>query len=88
MRLGVRCAHLGGAHFLATAAVREIFPGTPASCFGYPAIEEVVLHYDFAEPRPVHVLPKTLEQIEERMNEVVEKDHPLVPARSVDLKKR
>ncbi len=60
------------AHILATA-VREIFPDAGIG-FG-PAIEEG-FYYDFAVPRPF--TPEDLEQIEERMKEVVEKDYPFV----------
>ena len=69
------------AHILATA-VREIFPDAGIG-FG-PAIEEG-FYYDFAVPRPF--TPEDLEQIEERMNEVVEKDYPFV-REVVDRKRR
>jgi len=60
------------AHILATA-VREIFPDAGIG-FG-PAIDDG-FYYDFAVPRPF--TPEDLEQIEERMNEVVAKDYPFV----------
>jgi threonyl-tRNA synthetase len=60
------------AHVLATA-VREVFPDAGIG-FG-PAIEEG-FYYDFDVPRPF--TPEDLEEIEERMNEVVAKDYPFV----------
>ncbi len=60
------------AHVLATA-VRELFPAAGIG-FG-PAIEDG-FYYDFEVPRPF--TPEDLEQIEARMQAVVEADHPFV----------
>jgi threonyl-tRNA synthetase len=60
------------AHILATA-VRELFPGAGIG-FG-PPIEDG-FYYDFEVPRPF--TPEDLERIEQRMGEVVKRDHPFV----------
>ena len=60
------------AHILATA-VREIFPAAGIG-FG-PSIEDG-FYYDFEVPRPF--TPEDLEQIEARMQAVIEADHPFV----------
>jgi len=60
------------AHILATA-VREIFPAAGIG-FG-PSIEDG-FYYDFEVPRPF--TPEDLEQIETRMQAVIEADHPFV----------
>ena len=60
------------AHVLATA-VREVFPGAGIG-FG-PPIEDG-FYYDFDVPRPF--TPEDLEQLEQKMAEVAQRDYPFV----------
>jgi threonyl-tRNA synthetase len=60
------------AHVLATA-VREVFPGAGIG-FG-PPIEDG-FYYDFDVPRPF--TPEDLEQLEQKMAEVTQRDYPFV----------
>jgi threonyl-tRNA synthetase len=60
------------AHVMAQA-VQELFPGTQVTIG--PAIENG-FYYDFA--RDGHFVPDDLEKIEQRMQEIVDKDYPIV----------